>query len=123
MSISSHYDTVAFDVRDNAAMLFFAETADSGDIKSYLLLMRAGGESLDETIYLEINEEQLAGKDVIREAELTANILALRLHPAAAEQFGSDELILTFDDNETNRAGIEAGALRVLGDKLTGGHS
>lgn len=123
MTKSSHYDTVAFDVRDNAAMLFFADTADSGDIKNYLLLMRAGGETLDETIYLEINEEQLAGKEIIREAELTANILTLRLHPTAAQQFGSGELVLTFDDNEANRAGIEAGALRVLGDKLTGGHS
>ena len=123
MTQSSHYDTVAFDVRDNAAMLFFADTADSGDIKSYLLLMRASDDALEEAIYLEIDEQQLAGKEVIREAELTANILTLRLHPAAAKQFGDAELVVTFDDNEANRAGIEAGALRVLGDKLAGGHS
>ena len=45
MANSRHFDTVAFDVRDNAAMLFFADTDSSGDIKSYLLLMRASGES------------------------------------------------------------------------------
>lgn len=123
MTSCRHYDTVAFDIRDNAAMLFFADTDARGDIKSYLLLMRAGGETLEETIYLEINEEQLAGRDVIKEAALTGNVLTLRLHAAAAAQFGGDELVLTFVDNETNRAGIEAGAFRVLGDKLTGGHS
>ncbi len=123
MAPTCHYDTVAFDVRDNAAMLFFADTDARGDIKSYLLLMRACSETLDETIYLEIDEEQLAGRDVIKEAALTGNVLTLRLHPAAAKQFGGAELVLTFDDTEHNRAGIEAGAFRVLGDKLTGGHT
>ena len=41
MSHSRSYDTVAFDVRDNATMLFFARTSDEGDIQDYLLLMRA----------------------------------------------------------------------------------
>ena len=43
MAVARHYDTVAFDVRDNAAMLFFAVTEQSGDIRHYLLLMRADG--------------------------------------------------------------------------------
>lgn len=123
MNQTSHYDTVAFDVRDNASMLFFAATADSGDIKSYLLLMRAAGEDSGDSIYLEINEDQFAGTDVIREAELTTNVLTLRFDATAAEEFGSEELVLTFDDNEANRAGIEAGAFQVLGEKLLGGHS
>ena len=123
MTKSNHYDTVAFDIREGAAMLFFAATSESGDIKSYLLLMRDGGESLGKSIYLEIDEVQRAGDDVIREARLTGNVLTLLLYSAAGQQFGSDELIVTFDDNEANRAGIEAGAFRVLGDKLTGGHS
>jgi len=123
MANSRHFDTVAFDVRDNASMLFFADTDASGDIKSYLLLMRASGDSLEETIYLEVDEEQLAGKDVIQQATLTGNVLCLQLGGAAAKRFGTDELVLTFDDNENNRSGIEAGALRVLGDILTGGHS
>ncbi len=123
MTQTNHYDTVAFDVRDNAAMLFFAETADSGDIKSYLLLMRATGEGAGDSIYLELNEDELAATDVIREAQLTTNVLTLRLEASAVEQFGGAELVLTFDDNESNRAGIEAGALRILGDKLVGGNS
>ena len=123
MTQTSHYDTVAFDVRDNAAMLFFADTAESGDINNYLLLMRAGEDGLGGALCLEVNEEQLAGEDVILEAKLTANVLTLRLQPSAATRFGGDELVLSFDDTDANRAGIEAGALRVLGDKLTGGHS
>lgn len=123
MTQTSHYDTVAFDVRDNAAMLFFADTTDSGDINSYLLLMRTADDEIGGGLCLEIDEQQLAGNDVIREAELTANVLTLRLQPSAAAQFGGEELVLSFDDTDANRAGIEAGAFRVLGEKLTGGHS
>ena len=57
MTANRHYHTVAFDVRDNAAMLFFAKTTGSGDIEDYLLLMRATGEEFDDSIYLEINEQ------------------------------------------------------------------
>jgi len=35
MSTSHHYDTVAFDKRDNATMLFFARTTPGGDIDDY----------------------------------------------------------------------------------------
>ncbi len=123
MAQTSHYDTVAFDVRDNAAMLFFADTAKSGDINNYLLLMRTGEGGLGGALCLEVNEEQVSGEDVIREAKLTANVLTLSLQPSAAARFGGEELVLSFDDTDANRAGIEAGALRVLGDKLTGGNS
>ena len=123
MAVARHYDTVAFDVRDNAAMLFFAVTEASGDIRHYLLLMRADGSEPGETLYIEIDESQLAGEDVVTEATLNANVVSLKLNSQAAETFGTDELIVTFDDTRENWAGIEAGALRVLGDKLTGGHS
>ena len=57
MSEARHYDTVAFDVRDNATMLFFANTSDDEDISDYLLLMRTVDEDFDESIYIEINEK------------------------------------------------------------------
>jgi hypothetical protein len=123
MARSCHYDTVAFDVRDDAVMLFFADTRESGDISSYLLLMRAADDEMNDTLYLEIDETQAAGEDVLMEAELTGNRLTLSLFDSAASTFGDATLVLTFDDNAHNRAGIEAGALRVLGDKLVGGHS
>ena len=40
-----------------------------------------------------------------------------------SDEVGDAELVLTFDDTAANRAGIEAGALTVLGEKLSGGHS
>ena len=40
MSNNHHYDTVAFDVRDNATMLFFAQTGEHGDIDRYFLIVR-----------------------------------------------------------------------------------
>ena len=40
MTDSRHYDTVAFDVRENATMLFFARTTRTGDIGDYLLGMQ-----------------------------------------------------------------------------------
>lgn len=118
-----HYDTVAFDIRDEAAMLFFADTDASGEIKNYLLLMRACTDPLEEAIYLEIDEEQQAGADVVSQATLTGGVLRMQLGAAAAASFGCEELVLSFADTEANRAAIEAGAFRVLGDKLTGGHS
>lgn len=123
MAISHHFDTVAFDVREDALMLFFARTDAAGDISSYLLLMRATDDELNDTLYLEVDESQAAGGDVVMEAELEGNILRLSLFDSAAQTFGDSSLILTFDDNEHNRAGIQAGALRVLGDKLVGGQA
>ena len=123
MPNSRNYDTVAFDVRDNATMLFFARTTASGDIEDYLLLMRADGEEYDDAIYLEINERQFAGHDLIREARMTGNILTLELREPAVELQGAAEIVVTYDDTPENKAIIESGAFRVLGDALTGGHA
>lgn len=119
MTISRHYDTVSFDVRDRAAMLVFAETSDSGDVSSYLLLMRAISEDFDDTLYLELDEAQVSGDTMLDNAQLAGNRLTLALADGAASEFGDSEVVVTFDDNDRNRAGIAAGALRILGDKLT----
>jgi len=123
MSGSRHYDTVAFDVRDNATMLFFARTTAAGDIEEYLLLMRAEGEEFDDAIYLEINENQFAGHDLIEEARMTGNMLTLALREPVAELDGASEIVLTYEDSPENRTSIESGAFRVLGNTLTGGNA
>jgi hypothetical protein len=123
MSASRHYDTVAFDVRDNATMLFFARTSAGGDIEDYLLLMRAEGDGLDGVIILEINEEQFAGSEMIAEARMSSGMLTLVFRESVKELGGATELVLTFDDSPENRTSMEAGAFRVLGEKLSGGHA
>jgi hypothetical protein len=104
-------------------MLFFAKTTNAGDIEDYLLLMRAEGEDDDASIYLEINEREFAGHDLIREARLTGNMLTLALRAPADELQGVEDIILTYDDTPENKSGIEAGAFRVLGNLLAGGHA
>ncbi len=123
MSNSRNYDTVAFDVKENATMLFFAKTTDTGDIGEYLLLMRAEGEGYDDAIYIEINEQQFAGHDKIREARLTGNVLTLELNEPAAELDGVSEIVLTYDETPDNKASVEAGVIRVLGTTLAGGNA
>jgi hypothetical protein len=123
MTESRQYDTVAFDVRDNATMLFFAKTTDVGDINDYLLLMRTVDEEFDESIYIEINEQQFGGHNLIREAALTGNVLTLRLFEPAAELSGIADIVLTWSDTTENQDSIEAGAFRVLGDTLVGGNA
>ena len=123
MTDSRHYDTVAFDVRDNATMLFFAKTTPEGDINDYLLLMRTIEEDFDESMYIEINENQVGGHNLIREAELMGNSLTLTLHEAAQELGGATEIVLTFADTPENGVSIERGAFRVLGDTLSGGNA
>jgi hypothetical protein len=118
---SRQYDTVAFDVRENATMLFFAKTTDTGDILDYLLLMRTIEEDFDESIYIEINEEQFGGHNLIREAALTGNVLTLRLHEPAAALGNVSEITLTWTETAENLDSIENGAFRVLGDKIAGG--
>ena len=120
MSGSRNYDTVAFDVRDNATMLFFASTTTEGDIDDYILLMRTVEDDFDSSTYIEINEQQFGGHDLIREAELIGNMLALHLHEPAAELGGVSEIVLTWADTPENGASVEAGAFRVLGDTMTG---
>ncbi len=123
MSASQHYDTVAFDVRDNATMLFFARTSDSGDIEDYLLVMRAISDDFDAVILMEINEVQLPGADIIREVAMSENMLTISFREPLDELGGETELIVTCDGTDENRAALETGAFRVLGDKLSGGHA
>ena len=120
MSASRHYDTVAFDVRDSATMLFFARTSADGDIDDYLLLMRTIGEDFDDTIILEVNEQQLSGSEIIREAQMAGNMLTLFFSEPVSYFDGESELVMTFHDSAENRTSMEAGAFRVLGDTMTG---
>lgn len=121
MTDSRHYDTVAFDVRDNTTMLFFAKTTPEGDINDYLLLMRTIEEDFDESMYIEINENQFGGHNLIQQAELIGNTLTLTLHEAAKELDGAKQIVLTFADTPENGVSIERGAFRVLGDTLAAG--
>ncbi len=120
---SRHYDTVEFDVRDNATMLFFARTTPEGDINDYLLLMRTIEENFDESMYIEINEHQFGGHNLISEASLMGNSLTLTLHEPAEELGGATKIVLTFADTPENGTSIERGAFRVLGDTLSGGNA
>lgn len=104
-------------------MLFFAKTSKTGDIDDYLLLMRAKGEEFDEALYLEINEQQFAGHNMISEARLTGNMLTLELREPAVELDGANEIVLTYDETPENQASIEAGVFRVLGNTLAGGNA
>lgn len=123
MPCHRNYDTVAFDVRDDATMLFFARTTPSGDIDDYLLLMRAEASELGPTVYIEMNERQFAGHNLIAEARMAGNVLTLELHEAAPELEGARQLVLSYKDTPENKASVEAGAFRVLGDRLAGGNA
>lgn len=123
MAYSRYYDTVAFDVRDNTTMLFFASTSEVGDIKEYLLLMRAVEENFDETLYLEVDEKQVGGSDLIDEARLVGNTLTLTLSEPAPQLGDEREIVITFAETENNLSSLEAGAFRVLGDSLAGGNA
>ena len=123
MTNTRHYDTVAFDVRDNATMLFFAKTTKTGDIEEYLLLVRAIEDDFDESMFVEINEKQFGGHDLLAEAELTGNTLILRFNEAIDALDGAAELALTFTETQENLTSLEVGAFRVLGDALKGGRA
>ena len=123
MSNSRHYDTVAFDVRDNATMLFFAKTTDTGDIQDYLLLVRTIEDNFDESMYIEINEQQFGGHDILESAELIGNSLKLGFSAPVDALNGATDLALTFSETPENLQGIEVGAFRVLGDALKGGNA
>ena len=123
MTDSRQYDTVAFDVRDNATMLFFAKTEETGDIIDYLLLMRTIEDDFDESLYIESNEQQFGGHNLVREAALTGNVLTLRLCEPAEALGNVSEVVLTWTETAENLDSIEIGAFRVLGDKLVGGNA
>ena len=123
MSHSRFYDTVTFDVRDNATMLFFARTSDEGDIEDYMLLMRSVEDDFEESLYIEINEDQFGGHNLLSEVRLLDNTLTLVLHEPAEELDNTSEIVLTFDATEENLANMEAGAFRVLGDTIKGGNA
>jgi hypothetical protein len=123
MTNSRHYDTVAFDVRDNATMLFFANTSETGDIDEYLLLVRTIEDDFDESMYIEIDDKQFGGHDLLAEAELTGNLLVLRFNAAVDALDGASELALTFTETQDNLTSVEVGAFRVLGDALKGGNA
>ena len=123
MSSSHHFDTVAFDVRDNATMLFFARTDKSGEIEDYLLLMRTISDEFEDFIFIEFNEQQIPVNGLIREAEMNECMLTIRFLDPVAELGGATELVITFDAPKETRPSLEAGAFRVLGEKLSGGHA
>ena len=123
MSHNRFYDTVTFDVRDNATMLFFARTSDAGDIEDYMLLMRAIEDDFDESLYIEINEDQFGGHDLLSEVRMLDNTLTLVLHEPAQELDNESEIVLTFEATEDNLTSMEAGAFRVLGDAIKGGNA
>ena len=123
MADSRHYDTVAFDVRDNATMLFFAKTTGVGDIEDYLLMVRTIEDDFDESMHIEINEKQFGGHDLLAEAELIGNMLTLRFRESVDALDGASELALTFAETQENLTSVEVGAFRVLGDALKGGHA
>jgi hypothetical protein len=123
MADSRHYDTVAFDVRDNATMLFFAKTTDTGDIDDYLLLVRTIEDDFDETMHIEINDKQFGGHDVLAEAQLIGNTMTLKFREPVEALDGADELALTFSETPENLTSLEVGAFRVLGDVLKGGNA
>jgi hypothetical protein len=123
MSYSRQFDTVAFDVRDNAAMLFFARTSDNGDIVDYVLLMRTIEDDFDESLYIEVNEQRVGGHELLREARLLDNCLTLVLNRPAPAMGNESEFVLSFEATENNLSNFEAGAFRVLGDVLVGGNA
>lgn len=121
MPKSRVYDTVAFDVRDNAIMLFFAGTSDTGEIDDYVLLMRAIEDDFDETLTIERNEKRVECNDLLKSARLVGNCLTLEFNEPAPAFGNAKELSLVFDETESNLENLEAGAFRVLGDRLVGG--
>lgn len=123
MSHSRLYDTVAFDVRDNATMLFFAKTTAESDIEDYLLLLRTVDDEFEESIYIEVNEQQFGGHNLLESATMIGNTLTLVLREPATELDNATDIVLTYAETADNLAAIEAGLFRVLGDVLEGGHA
>ena len=85
--------------------------------------MRTIDEDFDSSTFIEINEKQVGGHGLIREATLIGNTLTLQLSEPAAELGNVSRIVLSYADTPENGASIEAGAFRVLGDVLRGGNA
>ena len=85
--------------------------------------MRTFSDEFDAPIFIEVNECQLSGTDLIREVTMTEGMLRIRFREPVGEFGGKSEFVLTFDSTDENRSSVETGAFRVLGDKLSGGHA
>ena len=104
-------------------MLFFAQTTDEAEIEDYLLLLRTVDDEFEESLYIEVNEQQFGGHDLLASAELVSNTLTLNLREPSSELGGARQIVLTFAESAENLAAIEAGLFRVLGDVLDAGHA
>jgi hypothetical protein len=123
MQSSQHFNNVVFDVRDSANFLFFANTTDTGDIEDYLLIMRSSEPEFENIVIIETNEEQVVNGELFASASLGNGMLTLTFDEPVEALGEENQIILTFNDNPENRAAIEAGAFKVLGEQLTGGHA
>ena len=123
MPASRHFSTVVFDARDNANFLFFATTTDTGDIEDYLMIMRSSAPEFEDVVIIETNEEQVVNGESVTSATLATGMLTLTFDEPIEALENSSEIIVTYNDNAENRSAIEAGAFKVLGDQLTGGHA
>ena len=74
-------------------------------------------------MFIEINEKQFGGHDLLAAAELTGNTLILQFNEAIDVLDGATELALTFTETQENLTSLEVGAFRVLGDALKGGRA
>jgi len=54
---------------------------------------------------------------------MAGNMLTLFFSEPVSYFDGESELVMTFHDSAENRTSMEAGAFRVLGEKLAGGHA
>ena len=74
-------------------------------------------------MYIEVNERQEGGHDILQEARLVGNMLTLLFSGPMEVLDGASEITLSFSETPENLSGIEVGAFRVLGDALTGGNA
>ena len=98
-------------------------STDDAEIEDYLLLLRTVDDEFEESLYVEVNEQQFGGHDLLESAELVSNTLTLNLREPSPELGGARKIVLTFAESAENLAAIEAGLFRVLGDVLDAGHA
>ena len=129
MSNSHHYDTVAFDVRDNATMLFFAQTGEHGDIDRYFLIVRTIEDDFDETLHIEIDDRQVGGKEFLSQARLVGNTLTLVTReppfqilgcPASLFRMSGEGDVIQLDESAAVVLGIETSKEHAVGQRRIG---